>query len=571
MNSPPPRVPSAADLLAVAKAGGTYAALAARRAAWLAERQDPDLAREALRVAIRLEPLDPAPRLALARLAAEQGDLAGARAEAAAVLAEAVDQAARARAAFILAELSRVAGDRVAARTRYGEVLCIEDAILAANRSDPTAARWYARARGRIAELDAGDGELNRARTGAEGALALLRATASAIGEPPVLAADIADAELRLGALELDENQPASARRRFGEAIGRYEALAATEPDEPHWRAVLSDAWALAAEADYARGANDRARDAMDKALQARLRLAARYPGEAWALAGTWRLRGALRAALGDASAASDSFLQARALAEQLAAPPCPEAPARFLVHTMLDQADHGLRSGDLNLAREAADSARILSESYAREAGAAMIWLTDVAAAWDRLGEIARTAKAQTHAQEAFARAVEFRRMALEREPANARSARGLAAALVKQGEAALEAGANAGARAAFQESATLRLAMYEAAPENARAAQALAVALERLGLAAQAQGDTVTARAAWEDELALADRIFSDDATIESMRFRALVETHLVSVSGADAEDYRISALARFDELAKAGAMTEREAALRKRLWGG
>ena len=82
----------------------------------------------------------------------------------------------------------------------------------------------------------------------------MLRATAAQIGEPPVLAADIADAELRLAALELDACEPKSARRRAGEAIGRYEALAVTEKDEPHWRAVLADAWALAAEADYARG-----------------------------------------------------------------------------------------------------------------------------------------------------------------------------------------------------------------------------------------------------------------------------------------------------------------------------
>jgi|GEM_PF-2006163 len=571
-NSPPPSAADAAALLAVARAGGERAALAARRAAWLAERHDPALAREALSVAIRLEPLDPAPRLALARLAAEQGDLATARAEARGVMDEAVDQAARARAAFIVAEIARAEGDKAAARECYTAVLRIEDDILRVHRSDPAAARWYARARGRIAELDAGEGHRDRAKAGAEGALAMLRATAAAIGEPPVLAADIADAEMRLGALELDENQAASARRRFGEAIGRYEALAVTEPDEPHWRAVLSDAWALAAEADYVRGAHDRAREAMDKALQARLRLAAKDPREAWALAGIWRTRSALRSALGDTHAAADSLRQARLLAEQLAAPPCPEAAARFLIHTLLDQADQALRSGELNLAREAADQARMHAETVARTPLAQPIWLTDVAAAWDRLGEVARALRALNQAQEAFARAVEFRRMALDREPDNARSARGLAAALVKHGEAALEAGALAGARAAFQESATMRLAMFDAAPEDPRAAQALAVALERLGLVALAQGDKATACAAWEDELILADRIFHDAHDVEGLRFRAIVESHLFGVAApGSAEQYRKSALTRFDELAKAGAMTEREAALRKRLWGG
>lgn len=562
---------AAAALLASANAGGEGAAIAARRAAWLAERSDPDLAREALSVAIRLEPYDPTPRLALARLAAEQGDLEAAQAEAAGVFAEAVDQAARARAAFILAEIARVRGDRAAARKAYAEVLLIEDAILSHQRSDTTATRWYARARGRLAELDAADGELARARTGAEGALAMLRAAAAAVGEPPVLAADIADAEMRLAVLELDEGQAASARRRLGEAIGRYEALAVTEKEEPHWRAMLADAWTLAAEAEYVRGAQDRAREAMDKSLQARLRLATRETSEAWALVGTWRIRGGLRAALGDQTAAAESFEQARMLAEQLAKPPCPRQATRFLVHTLLDQADHALRSGELNLAREAADTARMRAEDIARELSAPPVWLTDVAAAWDRLGEVARAAKAQAQAQEAFARAVELRRMALEREPENAQSKRGLAAAMVKQGEAALEIGALATARVAFQQSASLRLDMYDAAPEDPRTAQAVAVALERLGLVAQAQGDVAAARAAWEDELVLAERIFPDPADLEGVRFRAIVETHLFAVAGADAERYRTSALRHFDELAKAGAMTTKEAALRKRLWGG
>ena len=555
----------------MAKAGGPQAALAARRAAWLAERNDPALSREALAIAARLEPLDPTPRLALARLAAEQGDLAAARTEAGAVLAEAVDQAARARAAFMLGEIARVRGERADARRLFTQVMQIEDELLAADRSDPTAARWYARARGRIAELDASEGARERARTGAEGALAMLRATAAAIGEPPVLAADIADAEVRLGALELDADQPASARRRFDEAIGRYEALAVTEKDEPHWRAVLADAWALAAEADYVRGAPDKARAAMDKALQARLRLAAHHSEEAWALAGTWRLRGALRAALGDADAAAESFGQARALAEHLAARAgAGEAPNRFLVHTLLDQADHALRCGEANLAREAADTARQHAEACASARGAGAIWFTDAAACWDRLGEVARLARAHTHAQDAFARAVEFRRMALDLAPNEAQFARGVAAALVKFGEAALEAGAHAGARAAFQESVAMRMAMLEQAPNDVTAMRALAAALERIGLAAHAGGDRDTARAAWEDELALADRIFGDEDTIESLRFRAIVDSHLAGLGGAYAETHRSAALAGFDELAKAGVLTEREAALRKRLWG-
>jgi len=562
---------NAAALLEQARAGGPGAALAARRAAVWAERADPELAQEALQLAATLEPLDPQPRLALARLAAEQGELSAAVKEAEGVLKDAVDQAARARAAFILGEIARIEGDHARARTAYATTLHIEDELLAVNRADVTAARWYARARGRIAELDASAGAFGPARTGAEGALAMLRAAAAQVGEPPVLAADIADGEMRLAALELDEGQASSARRRLAEAIGRYEALAVTEKDEPHWRAVLSDAWALAAEADYARGAKDAARSAMDKALQARLRLAARHPQEAWALSGTWRLRASLRAALGDTDAASDSLQQARALAEALCAQAADaEAAVRFLVHTLLDQADHALRSGDLNLAREATDAARLRAEVFARAKEAAPVWFGETAAAWDRLGEVARASNAKAQAQDAFARAVELRRMARDRAPEDAHFKRGLAAALLKFGEAAMDAGALASARAAFNESAALRLEMLQAAPDDLRAAQALAAALERVGLAAHAAGDAHAARGAWQDELLLADRIFAED-DLEGARFRAAVEAHLAGLGGLGAETHRLAALAHYDTLARAGLLTEQEAALRRRLWGG
>ncbi len=563
---------NAESLLTFAETAAPGAALAARRAAVLAERDDPELARKALALAARLEPLDPTPRLALARLHAESGDLIAARAEANAVLKEAIDKAAQARASFMLGEMARVERDFAAARSAYEFTLKIEDALLAGARSDPTAARWYARARGRIAELDAGAGEFLRARSGAEGALAMLRGAAAQTGETPVLAADIADAEMRLAALELDANEAASARRRLNEAIGRYEALAITEKDEPHWRAVLADAWALAAEADYVRGAADPARDAMDKALQARLRLAARDPGEAWALAGTWRLRAALRAAVGDTKIAAESLLQARALAETLwSQNRGADAPGRFLLHTLLDQADHALRTGDLNQAREAADTARLQAEAIAAQRDASAVWFGETAACWDRLGEVARAAGLQPQMQDAFSRAVEFRRMARDRDPANGHAARGVAAALLKFGEAALQAGAAESARNAFHESALLRLQLMEAAPHDMRLAHGLAASLERLGLAALAAGDRNGARAAWEEELALADRIFGHDDGIEGMRFRAIVEAHLVDAGGIAAETHRQASLDRFDTLARAGVLTEREAALRRKLWGG
>jgi len=71
-----------------------------------------------------------------------------------------------------------------------------------------------------------------------------------------------------------------------------------------------------------------------------------------------------------------------------------------------------------------------------------------------------------------------------------------------------------------------------------------------------------TLTRRLVWEDSE-------GRQTEIESVRFAAIVEAHLVGVGGMDAEAYRQSSLARFDDLAKAGALTEREAALRKKLW--
>lgn len=546
--------------------GGPDAPAALRRLAAYAEEVDPGQARAALAALVRLEPLDPAPRLALARLHAESGALDAARAEAEAVLQEAVDQAARARAAFILGEIARFKGDASSARKAYATALHIEEALLAASPGDPSAVRWFARARGRIAELDAAEGQFYDALAGAEGAVAMLHASAAQIGEAPVLAADIADAEMRLAALELDKGEPAAARRRLGFAIGRYEALAATERDEPHWRAVLSDAWALAAEADYMRGASADARESMQKSLQARVKLAASHPREELALVGTWRISAALLAAIGDDAAAADALANAVALARKLHRGG--QATARFLIHSLLDESDHALRRTALETARASAESARIEAERQARTPGASAEWLGELGACWDRLGEAARLAKAPEHALDAFARAAEFRRLARDRAPQNPRALRLFAAALVKAGEAALEAKAAETARSAFGESIDIRIRLAEADPNDLVAAQALATALERYGLAAAACGDKHAARGAWEDELALAERMFADPDALSAVRFRAIVLSH---IAGLGDDTARTAALAHFDALAKAGVLTEPEAALRKKLWAG
>ncbi|MBL8531324.1 MAG: hypothetical protein JNK94_06280 [Hyphomonadaceae bacterium] len=559
-----PRVPPALlEALRHAARGGPEAPQALRRLALLTEESDPAEARAALAALTRLQPLDPAPRLALARLHAENGALAEARAEAETVLREAVDEAARARAAFIIGEIARVTGD-TAARAAYAETLRIEEALLRANPGDPSATRWYARARGRIAELDAADGDFPRALAGAEGAAAMLHASAAHVSESPELAADIADAEMRLAALELDKGEPASARRRLTHAIGRYEALALIEQDEPHWRAVLSDAWALAAEADLMRGAHADARAGMEKSLQARVRLAALHPHEELALVGTWRVSAALLAAIEDHDAAAEALAQAAALARRLHRGSA--AVARLYVHTLLDQADHALRRGALETARTAAEEARIEAERQARAPSASREWLGELGACWDRLGETARAARAAAHAFDAFSRAVEFRRLAQEGSALDSRTKRALAAALVKLGEAALEAQSPQSARTALAESIDIRLQLAETTPGDLVAAQALATALERYGLAALACGDKHAARGAWEDELSLVDRIFHDHESIAAIRFRAIVLSHIAELGDNAA---RAQALAGFDTLAKAGVLTEREAAMRKKLW--
>lgn len=77
-----PEPDAISDLLTRAEAGGPDGALAARRAAMLAETSDPARARRALALAIKLAPHDPAPRLDLIRLQAEAGNLAEAWKEA---------------------------------------------------------------------------------------------------------------------------------------------------------------------------------------------------------------------------------------------------------------------------------------------------------------------------------------------------------------------------------------------------------------------------------------------------------------------------------------------------------
>ena len=556
-------------LLADAEAGGALALQAARQAAALSAAGDPERYRRALAVAARLDPLDASPRLALARRLAEEGDLAAAERQASAIFADAVDRSDRAHAAFVLGEIARARGAYEEARPHFQAAATIEEAILAAEPRDTAAARWYARALGRVAELDIARGDFKSAGAGAEGALSILRALAEQLGETPMLSADVADAELRVGVFKLDSGDAPAAGEHLTEAIGRYETLVVHEPEEPHWRAVLADSWALAAEVALARGASGAARSAMDKALHLRVKLAAQDPNERWALAATWRRRAALMAVLGEPRAASESLNQARALSEQACAetPGAPDA-ARFLVHTLLEQADHALACDEFEAARLAAAEAQRWAELFAREKNAEAVWRADLASAWDRLGDVAQAARRNAQAQDAYARAIALRRMAHQADP-SASSARGLAASLLRAGECALAARDFPTARAAFAESASLRLAACEAMPSARAPARDLATALERVGLAAAAAGDANAARGAWEEELRLAERIFPNEYDTEGLRFRAIVEANLARLGGQNAENYRKAALARFDTLARERPLSAKEEELRASLW--
>src|SRR5262249_11850206 len=151
---------------------------------------------------------------------------------------------------------------------------------------------------------------------------------------------------------------------------------------------------------------------------------------------------------------------------------------------------------------------------------------LIDLAAAWDRLGELGLAADKPAAAQDPFARAVEC----VRRLPAEM-GERMLAALLLKLGDAQSAAGNHHSARAALRESFHLRLVFSERVKHERGALRDLAVALEHLGIAAKAARDFENARAAWEEELLLAERIFPV-LDHDALRFRARVHAHLAAL---------------------------------------
>jgi hypothetical protein len=379
--------------------------------------------------------------------------------------------------------LARAEGDLKTARGAYQDTLKIEAALLDADPQDPGAARWYARAKGRLAELDAAAGDMKAAITGADAALSLFRAAAGQIGETPLLAADIADAELRRAAFAFESGDAGDARVRLGEAIGRYEALAAVEKGEPHWRAMLAEAWTLAAEAALAENAAQAARDGIDKALQLRVNLAREDPNERWALAGAWRLRAGLAAALGEPGDARESIAQARALCEELRAEaPDSTARKRSMAQLLLEECAIETKLGDVARADFAADAALKLCAAESDEA----------AIAWDRRAAIAAKSNQWERAQDAARRALRCRRRRAADAPQDSGAKRALGAALARAGETAIGAKDYANARRLLQENLDLRLALAEAAPGEQGPARDLALGIEQVGRLAAARGDT-------------------------------------------------------------------------------
>ena len=58
-------------------------------------------------------------------------------------------------------------------------------------------------------------------------------------------------------------------------------------------------------------------------------------------------------------------------------------------------------------------------------------------------------------------------------------------------------------------------------------------------------------------------------EDHVLRPLRIIAIVEAHLSTLGGIDASGFRADALARLDNFARIGVLTERDAALRTKLW--
>lgn len=557
-------------LMAQAESGGPEGAQAARRAGVLATGRDPARAQQAWRRAAELDPLDALPRIALSRLAAQAGDLTGARAQAQSVYDNAVDEAERGFAAFALGEFAEASGDPRAARAAFSLARARAEAVLDADPQDGAAAHDLAAARQRLAELDLMAGDAAAARAGHEAAYALLAALADRGAVSAALLADLGFAQARLADLALEADDLPEARRRALSAAGFYDALARSRGGDPGLAEARAALATLDAEIARRHGAYDDAQRAMQEAIVLRVQRAAADPAQRGHLLAAWRRQAALFSESGDLSLADAARLQARALATTLYKEnPNDEMAARGLIAVLQDDSASAMMRGDLEAARLALVEAVQMADARLAAARADRRRAGELAQIWLKLGDVAMAAARPPAAEDAYARATHLARMLHESAPDDLRALRNLAAATLKLGDASAAAGNHASADAALHESVNLRSQALARDETSAAAARDLAVALERLGLALRASGDSNAARIAWEDELGLAARAFPDFGE-DALRFDAIVHAHLAALGGPDNSHHRRAALDALDQLAVLARLTPKDSRLRAQLWG-
>lgn len=545
------------------------AAEAARKAGALAAGRDPERAFEAFARASDLKPLDAAPRIALARLLAAKGDLEGARIKAQAAFDIAFDEADRGYAAFALGEIAEAAGDNENARVHFETARQLADSVCANDPHDPAATHDLAAARQRLAELDLREGRAPQAEAGHEAALRLLTALAERGPPDPALAADRAFSLGRLADLALNAGNLPRARRRAEEADSAYSGLAdRIAHSDAGLNAARAQIATLRAEIARRDGAMADARRETERALAFQIKGGA--PAQRLQLAQSWRRHADILAESGEARLAAAARTQARALAEAAFQERSgDDAAGRNLLGVLLRNGAAELAEGALEAARLSLKDAVTLADSRLAAQPKDAQRMTELAAAWEQLADVAQTAQKPQAALDALYRAHHIAQMAAQAQPSHVHAIRHLALIALKLGVAASALQQHETARGTLEQSFKLRLKLADAAKGAPNALRDLAIALEHMGLAALAAGDKNAARAAWEDELALAGRIW-EEPTPEGLRFCAIVRAHLASLNAPDALDHRKAALDALEQIASVGALTEADTRLRKRLQG-
>jgi len=391
-------------LMAQARTGGKGAAEAARQAGALAAGADNSRAEAAFSLALRIDPLDNLPRIALARLAAARGAYDLARNDAAAVFSSALDVADRCIAAFLLGEIAQARGDRKEARQAFEAARQLAEQVHEADPMDAPGAHDLASARQRLAELDLAENDAAGARAGHAAALGLLAALPAEASQ-----ADRAFSHARLADLAFAARDLAAARRHASEADQLYSALAAQAPNDPGLAAARASLATLTAamtprrgraEADTPHLAAGRAalaagelesarRHFADLVRAADQRLAAEPKSVPLmnALALAWDQLADVAAAAQRPSAAQDALARVVALARMADdREPCPTSE-RNLAGALLRFGAASSDAGDHDRARQALGESYALRTAMAKAAGRTPETLRDVAVSLERLG----------------------------------------------------------------------------------------------------------------------------------------------------------------------------------------